>query len=123
MRALLLPLIVLAACAQQDAPPLMCAALVQGCMLDQTLSVKTDRTPSSLKPFALTVVAPGAKEVHVELHMQGMEMGLNRYRLVRQLAGDWRATIILPACVSGRRDWSMLIEVDGVRRTLAFQTQ
>lgn len=124
MRSLLLiAVIVLAGCVQQEAPVVACAALIQGCTLDQgKLFAKTNSVPTPLKPFDLTVIAPSAQEVHVELHMQGMEMGLNRYRLIRQANGEWRATITLPVCVTGRRDWLMVIEVDGARRALAFQT-
>ena len=114
----------LAGCAKQTAPVVNCAALIQGCTLEQDkLFVKTDRAPTPLKPFALTVRAPAAQAVNVEVQMQGMEMGLNRYRLIRQANGEWRATITLPVCVTGRRDWLMLIEADGVRRGLAFQTE
>ncbi|MBT9613372.1 MAG: hypothetical protein IV108_08925 [Burkholderiales bacterium] len=114
----------LVGCAKQAAPVVSCAALTQGCALDQDkLFVKTDRAPTPLKPFALTVRAPVAQAVNVEVQMQGMEMGLNRYRLIRQANGEWRATITLPVCVTGRRDWLMLIEVDGVRRGLTFQTE
>lgn len=124
MRSLLLfAVIVVAGCAQQEAPVLSCAALTQGCTLEPgKLFAKTDSVPTPLKPFALTVAAPAAREVHVEFHMQGMEMGLNRYRLIRQANGEWRATITLPACVAGRRDWLMVIEADGARRALAFQS-
>ncbi|MBI5752870.1 MAG: hypothetical protein HZA59_12140 [Hydrogenophilales bacterium] len=122
MRSLLFAVIAVAGCAQQEAPAVACVALIQGCSVEQgKLFAKTDSVPTPLKPFALTVAAPTAKEVHVELHMQGMEMGLNRYRLIRQDNGEWRATLTLPACVAGRRDWLMVIEVDGARRTLAFQ--
>ena len=114
----------LAGCEKQTAPIVSCAALTQGCALDQDkLFVKTDRAPTPLKPFALTVRAPAAQAVNVEVQMQGMEMGLNRYRLIRQANGEWRATITLPVCVTGRRDWLMLIEVDDARRALAFQTE
>ena len=124
MRSLLLFLgIAVAGCAQQEAPLVACAALTQGCLLDQDkLFVKTDSVPTQLKPFDLVVTAPTAQAVNIELHMQGMEMGLNRYRLIRQANGEWRATITLPVCVSGRRDWLLIIEVDGARRALAFQT-
>ena len=114
----------LVGCAKQTAPVVNCAALIQGCALDQDkLFVKTDRAPTPLKPFALTVRAPAAQAVNIEVQMQGMEMGLNRYRLIRQANGEWRATITLPVCVTGRRDWLMLIEVDDARRVLAFQTE
>jgi len=125
MRLLVLfAVLVLVGCAKQAAPVVNCAALIQGCTLDQgKVLVKTDRAPTPLKPFSLTVVAPAAQAVNVEVQMRGMEMGLNRYRLIRQATGEWRATITLPVCVTGRRDWLMMIEVDGVRRGLAFQTE
>lgn len=124
MRALLLTLIALAGCAQQAESVAPCAALIQGCTLESgKLFVKSDSVPAPLKPFALTVIAPGAQAVQVELNMQGMEMGLNRYRLLPQANGEWHAAITLPVCVSGRRDWLMVIEVDGARRALMFQTE
>jgi hypothetical protein len=120
---LLFAVIAVAGCAQQETPVVSCAALMQGCTIEPgKLFAKTDNVPTPLKPFALSVAAPAAQEVHVELHMQGMEMGLNRYRLIQQPNGEWRATVTLPACVAGRRDWLMVIEVDGARRTLAFRT-
>jgi len=124
MRSLLLfAVIMLAGCVQQEESVVACSALTQGCTLEpDKLFAQTDSVPTPLKPFSLTVVAPSAQEVQVELHMQGMEMGLNRYRLIRQANGEWRATITLPVCVTGRRDWLMVIEVDGVQRALAFQT-
>lgn len=124
MRALAFSLLtLLAGCAQQETPALACASLAQGCTLEAgKLFAKSDQAPTPLKPFELTVVAPNAREVHVELRMQGMEMGLNRYRLIRQAGGEWRATLTLPVCVSGRRDWLLVIEADGARRALTFQT-
>ena len=120
----LLAAIVFAGCTKQAAPVANCAALTHGCALDHDkLFVKTDRAPTPLKPFSLTVLAPATQAVNVEVQMQGMEMGLNRYRLIRQANGEWRASITLPVCVTGRRDWLMVIEVDGVRRGLAFQTE
>ncbi|HYG14046.1 MAG TPA: hypothetical protein VD885_07875, partial [Methylophilaceae bacterium] len=57
--------------------------------------------------------------------MQGMEMGLNRYRLLRQPDGKWAAEVTLPVCVQGRSDWLMELEViepDGAHRyQLAFR--
>ena len=119
----LFAVIALVGCTERVAPVASCAALTQGCALDQDkLFVKTDRAPTPLKPFVLTVLASAAQAVNVEVQMRGMEMGLNRYRLIRQANGEWRASITLPVCVTGRHDWLMLIEVDGVRRGLAFQT-
>jgi hypothetical protein len=81
-----------------------------------------DRVPSALQPFVLTVRAPEGKQVYAEFVMQGMEMGLNRYRLERQLNEEWQGRVTLPVCVSGRRDWLLILEVDGERYALAFVT-
>lgn len=117
-----LVLIVMAACTQTKTPVVACAALMRGCTLEHDkIMVRSDSAPSALKPFVLTITAPAAQEVYVELQMQGMDMGLNRYRLLHQANGEWRASITLPACVTGRRDWTMVVEVDGTRRALVFQ--
>lgn len=81
-----------------------------------------DRTPSALQPFVLTVRAPKGTQVYAEFVMQGMEMGLNRYRLEHQPNGAWQGRVTLPVCVSGRRDWLLVLEVDGERHALAFTT-
>ena len=117
-----LVLVVMAACARKETPVVACAVLMRGCTLEHDqIMVRSDSAPSALKPFVLTITAPAAQEVYVELQMQGMDMGLNRYRLLRQANGEWRASITLPACVTGRRDWMMVVEVDGTRRALVFQ--
>lgn len=119
----ILSLTLLAACEQAVPPPTPCADLVRGCRVEQAaVEVRVDGVPSALHPFTLTVSAPGAKQVQAEFVMQGMEMGLNRYRLQRQPNGAWQARVTLPVCVSGRRDWLLVLEVDGERHTLAFTT-
>ena len=121
--AWILSAIVITACTQTETPTVSCTALTRGCALEHgQITVRTDSAPSALKPFGLGITAPAAQEVYVELHMQGMNMGLNRYRLIRQADGEWRGRITLPVCVSGRRDWTMFVEVDGTRRALVFQT-
>lgn len=111
----------LGGCGQEAAPPVTCADLTQGCTI-RGIEVRADQPPSALHPFLLSVRAPGARQVSAEFVMQGMEMGLNRYRLIAEKNGLWQARVTLPVCVSGRRDWVLWLEVDGERRGLAFQT-
>ncbi len=111
----------LAGCGQEAAPPMACADLTKGCAT-AGIEVRADQPPSALHPFLLSVHAPGARQVSAEFVMQGMEMGLNRYRLMAQNDGVWQARVTLPVCVSGRRDWVLWLEVDGKRHGLAFQT-
>lgn len=68
-----------------------------------------------LKAFPVVVQIESdtqVKDITFAASMQGMDMGLNRYRLQETGAdGQWRADVILPICVSGRTDWIGLLEV------------
>lgn len=119
--ALLFLFFALNGCERETTPPVACADLTQGCAMGG-IEVRTDQSPSALHPFLLSVRAPGARQVSAEFVMQGMEMGLNRYRLIAEKNGLWQARVTLPVCVSGRRDWVLWLEVDGERHGLAFQT-
>lgn len=113
----------LSACGNPLPPPTPCADLTRGCRIDQaSVEARVDRIPSALQPFVLSVRAPEGKQLHAEFVMQGMEMGLNRYRLERQPNGEWQGRVTLPVCVSGRRDWLLILEMDGERHALAFST-
>lgn len=87
------------------------------------VTVRANTSPIPLQAFELLLkVSPDAHAVSATLKMQGMDMGENRYRLKHDGPGLWHGTITLPVCVSGRRDWRMAIEIDGVKSELAFQS-
>jgi hypothetical protein len=111
-----------AGCQRETLAPVVCADLTRGCALvEKGIEVRADRSPSTLNPFTLNVRAQGARQVHAEFVMQGMEMGLNRYRLTLGENGLWQGRVTLPVCVSGRRDWVLILDVDGARYAFAFQ--
>lgn len=85
--------------------------------------VKTNVNPQPLRPFALEIHLPQAQQVAVELTMRDMNMGSNLYPLQRDAQGIWRGRVILPVCVSGRRDWVMTVIADGGRGEIAFQSE
>ena len=67
-----------------------------------------------LVPFPVQVrVEPGAgvRDVQLEFYMQGMEMGLNRYRLKAGDDGVWEGEVILPVCTRDRADWMVRVHV------------
>lgn len=118
-----LALVVLAACSQKTAPVAQCADPLRGCWLawdGKGADVRFLAAPGGLKPFGLQVAAPGANAVSASFSMRDMDMGENRYRLVRGTDGAWRADVILPVCVAGRADWTMTLEVDGSRVAMPF---
>jgi hypothetical protein len=68
-------------------------------------------------PIALRVAAGEAVEtVMISFAMRGMDMGLNRYRMVRGASNTWTADVTLPICVSGRSDWIAGVELVTARR-------
>lgn len=100
-----------------------CADIVAGCAVPQAdLHVRFDQRPRAMQRFRAVVQLPKAREVHASFSMRGMEMGFNRYRLLPDGNGSWQAEIMLPACVQGRSDWLMLLEVDGRRYELPFKS-
>jgi hypothetical protein len=112
--------------ANEPAAVIACTDITQGCG-NQQLQVKFDHKPQVMRPFTLSVNMPHVTELHASFAMQGMLMGLNRYRLLPQPDGGWQANVILPACIQGRSDWDMLIEARTaaglVRYTLPFKAE
>ena len=109
----------------QPAQRIACADISKGCEIDG-IKLSFDHIPRVMQPFNLQMELQDASEVHASFAMQGMEMGLNRYRLLQKTGNLWGAKIILPVCVRGRSDWLMLLEVKtagGLQRyELAFKS-
>lgn len=75
-------------------------------------SVRMASPRSALKPFNIALSGDaGLEAVTVNLEMQDMGMGQNRYRLLRTDDGSWQADITLPICFSGRSDWIAVFEL------------
>ncbi len=103
-------LLVLATCSRAPEPiSVACADPVAGCSLPDGLSVRFSGPPAMLETFELEMTAPADAEIHAGFQMRGMEMGMNRYRLINK-DGKWRASVMLPACVQGRSDWILRLE-------------
>ena len=103
-----------------------CANPQTGCEFrhrDAGVRVRFSGQPSPLEAFDLSVHAPGATRVSAEFQMNGMEMGFNRYDLRPDNNGMFSSQVTLPVCVSGRRDWTLYLEIDGIRYALPFSTR
>jgi hypothetical protein len=70
-------------------------------------------------PARVEVQGAEARSVTVEFSMPSMDMGRNRYGLVRQGSGLWAGDIILPVCTSGLHDWVAKVEVETPRERLS----
>ena len=103
-----------------------CADPQAGCAFSHhgaNVTLRFSARPTPLKAFELNVSAPGAARVSAEFQMNGMEMGFNRYDLHMTESGTFASTVTLPICVSGRRDWTVYLEIDGAHYALPFSTR
>ena len=95
-----------------DLPIISCPDLSKGCSLDVGLSISTDHPPQIMLPFKLLINASEMTPAAASFSMQGMDMGLNRYRLIKQENDSWTADVTLPVCIQGRSFWLLELEVE-----------
>jgi hypothetical protein len=103
-----------------------CADPLSGCVFSHrgaTVRVRFSERPAPMAMFELQIRAPGANRISAEFQMVGMDMGFNRYDLRPDGHGAFSAKVTLPVCVSGRRDWTLYLDVDGSRYALPFSTR
>ena len=106
--------------------PVTCANLNHGCSASlggAEVRLGIDGELKALTPFEVWVEAPGASRVQASFVMVGMDMGFNLYTLKPDAKGVFRARVTLPVCVTGRRDWIMVVDVDGRKLSVPFVTQ
>lgn len=106
---------------QSEAQNLGCADIMTGCGND-LFRLKFISAPQVMKPIRLNLETKNAKQVYVSFSMEKMEMGLNRYQLIKQ--GDldlWLADVTLPVCVQGRSDWIAEVEIKTQLQTMRYQ--
>ncbi len=113
---------------QPAKPPLsiVCPNLQKGCstrLEGHEINLGVQGELKVLSPFEVWVKAPEAKEVQASFAMKDMDMGFNLYTLRPDPQGVFRARVTLPVCVSGRRDWVMILDVDGHKISLPFVTE
>jgi len=92
------------------------------------LNLHIDEKVTTLQPFSLTIEADGwqPQQLAVYFSMQGMEMGLNRFRL-QQTGNLWQGQAMLPVCTQQRSDWLATVFVthnnERYRAEFGFSTQ
>lgn len=92
-------------------PTISCPDLSKLCSVTAGLNISTDHPPQIMRPFKLLINASEMTPIAASFAMQGMDMGLNRYRLIKQGNGWW-ADVTLPVCIQGRRSWLLELEVE-----------
>lgn len=121
-------LLLLGACSQQPAvlPQVQqCRDLVAGCSLQldgKPVMIRSDHAPGAMQRFRLSVEAGVASNISAELNMLDMDMGPNRYQLIKN-GQLFYADMMLPMCVSGRSDWVLTLSIDGKPLVAQFSIQ
>ncbi len=105
--------------------PVVCHDITQGCGNEQFV-VRFDRMPHVMHPFGVIVkVGDNGKNLPIGMHasfaMAGMEMGLNRYRMLQQQDKTWHAEVTLPVCVQGKSLWNMQLELKSAAGTERYR--
>jgi hypothetical protein len=109
-----------------EAVAVPCADPLAGCAFSHrgaTAVVRFSVQPAPLEAFELSVRAAGARRISAEFQMVSMDMGFNRYDLRPTRDGAFASKVTLPACVSGRRDWVLYLDIDGTRYALPFSAR
>lgn len=102
-----------------------CATLATGCtaLIDgREIRFGMMGETKPLAPFQIWVKAAGLRKAEARFTMEGMDMGFNLYTLRADQQGVFRANVTLPVCVSGSREWNMLLELDKTRLAVPFVT-
>ena len=108
--------------AQTKTIAIVCPDIVQSCGNAQ-FSVRFRESPQVMKPLHLELVfldGQSIQNVHAGFAMRGMEMGFNRYQLIKTTDAKWVAEVTLPLCVQGRSDWEMTLIIVGAEQQSHF---
>ncbi|WP_174874976.1 hypothetical protein [Vogesella oryzae] len=99
-----------------------CQNLQAGCTLPDGSVLTLDRQPQAAQPFGLSLQRLNGSAPAIEFSMRDMDMGFNRYKLLPQGDG-WRASIILPVCVTGSHQWQMALKYPDKSYLIDFSTR
>jgi len=99
--------------------PVLNSQAQEGCTAQsepRALTLKMSGDVRPLRPFELRLIVPEAARAQVmsasvDFIMVGMDMGINRYSLLKQENGDFVGKVILPVCSIGRSDWLAQLSV------------
>lgn len=94
-----------------------CNPASQGCQArlnGSLVQLKFSGEMNPLTPFAVEVDTGNldVDAVTLDFKMQGMNMGVNRYRLESDGEGRWHGQVVLPVCTLTRKDWIAGLEVE-----------
>lgn len=87
---------------------------------DVRLQLQLGPPVTVLKTFPIRLKLDGdfgdVEQVDIVFDMEGMDMGLNWYRLKDAGNGRWIGQAMLPVCTSGRTDWVARVSVKAGQR-------
>ncbi|ULJ68986.1 hypothetical protein MIS45_09530 [Wielerella bovis] len=103
-----------------------CQVTQQGCPFLGNAIFRLHGVGGHKTPFRIQAdnVPASVKQISASFSMKDMDMGFNRFDLVKQADGSWHTdNVYLPFCTAARHDWLVEWTVDGQRFQAAFQTR
>lgn len=102
-----------------------CNAQLNKCKVnidDFEIGIDIDRNIEYLKTFNMKLWVENKKNnfiesIYIDFKMNGMDMGVNRFKLIRNepikfsKTQSWHGKVVLPICVTGKVDWLAKIEL------------
>jgi len=74
-----------------------------------------DQKIEALRPFTvrldLSEWPAEIETIELNFKMAAMDMGKNRYRLLKQADGRWQSRVVLPLCGAGGSEWLVEIQI------------
>lgn len=89
-----------------------CNLVKEICEIENNITLQFQGDVSALTPFLILVKVGSVQPENIKLvfEMEGMEMGFNKYNLIKKL-NNWQIETILPICSLGRNDWMLSVEM------------
>ena len=80
---------------------------------DMILTVSTEGKIQTLKPFVIKIKDQSSRieQALVDLSMVDMDMGKNQFVFEKLNSTEWQASVVIPVCTTGRRDWQVDLRI------------
>lgn len=101
--------------------------VLSGCVFSGNAKLRLDGVGDNRTPFRIIITGlpENTRMVWASFSMPNMDMGFNRFDLIRQNDGSWQANnVYLPLCSQSRYDWQIIWKINDTQQfQAAFRTK
>jgi len=76
-------------------------------LAETTIRISADKNIKPLEAFSIELTEHSSviQSVFLDLSMLEMDMGKNQFVFSKTSQKQWKSTVVIPVCTTGRRDW------------------